>query len=224
MSGTDHTTRTLLLSRKAPGMLSIARGSTENYDDQASALSSGISQVRAFNISDRGREGDRIYNYGVDGVRLGWGLRNEVGLAEHPNSGGIWGVENSADQMTRMGVDIHQNNPAEELNFFGYLNGTAYAQQGGNFGYPWCYAAWDVAALPNNTNLTVGSQFAIDAVSELGNMNRTDQYCAQQIAPRLSFQAHMAPLDIKFNSSGTQAWITFHGSWYADLPPAMSNY
>ncbi len=23
----------------------------------------------------------------------------------------------------------------------------------------------------------------------------------------------MAPLDIKFNSSGDQAWVTFHGSW-----------
>jgi hypothetical protein len=35
-----------------------------------------------------------------------------VGIAEHPVSGGIYSVENSADQITRMGVDVHQDNPA----------------------------------------------------------------------------------------------------------------
>lgn len=211
MSGTDHTTRTLLLSRSAPGMLVVARGSSSNIDIEAASLDTGHSQIRAFNLSDRG---STVYSYDTDGVRLGWGLRNEVGIGEHPNSGGIWGVENSADQITRMGVDVHQNNPAEELNFLGYLNGTADPQQGGNFGYPWCFTAWDPQALPDNGNLTVGQQFAIDASPDSDNMNKTDEYCAQQNAPRLGFQAHMAPIDIKFNDSGREAWITFHGSWY----------
>jgi glucose/arabinose dehydrogenase len=195
-------------------MLAIARGSVSNIDFEAASLSSGHSQVRAFNLNNR----TGAYDYTSDGLRLGWGLRNEVGLAEHPGSGGIWGVENSADQQTRMGVDIHQNNPAEELNFFGYLNGTEYAKEGTNFGYPWCFSAWNVSELPDNTNISVGTQYAIDATSDSNNENRTDAYCAEQTQASLVFQAHMAPLDIKFNDSGRQAWITFHGSWNRDNP------
>lgn len=210
MAGSDHTTRTLLLPEKAPGLLVVTRGSTSNIDFEAASLSSGHSQIKAFNISNAT---STIYDFNADGVRVGWGLRNDVGIAEHPNSGGLYSVENSADQITRMGVDVHQNNPGEELNFLGYLNGTERPSQGGNFGYPWCFSAWGVDELPDNGNLSVGSQFAIDASSDSNNENRTDAYCAQQIAPRLVFQAHMAPLDIKFNNSGTEAWVTFHGSW-----------
>lgn len=206
MTTEDHTTRTLLLSRKVNGMLLISRGSTSNLDLLAEDVTSGHSQVKAFNLLNA----TRPYNYDTDGLRLGWGLRNEVGVAEEPLTGGIYGVENSVDQMTRSGVDIHEDNPGEELNFFGYLNGTRSPQQGMNFGYPSCFAAWDVGSIPNNTGLQVGTQFAI------GDQNATinDTYCKQDtVAPRLTFQAHMAPLDIKFNANGTTAWISFHGSW-----------
>lgn len=27
----------------------------------------------------------------------------------------------------------------------------------------------------------------------------------------------MAPLDIVFNNSGNDGWVTFHGSWYAQV-------
>lgn len=57
-----------------------------------------------------------------------------MGVGEHPLTGGIYTVENSADEITRQGVNIHQDNPGEELNFLGYLNGTQYADQGRNFG------------------------------------------------------------------------------------------
>lgn len=191
-------------------MLVVTRGSTTNIDFDAASLDSGHSQVKAFNLNNRT---GAAYDFASDGLRLGWGLRNDVGIAEHPSSGGIWSVENSADQLTRMGVDIHEDNPAEELNFLGYLDGKEYAPQGGNFGYPWCFSAWGVDDLPDNGNFSVGSQYAIDASSDSNNENRTDAYCAEQLPPRLVFQAHMAPLDIKFNNSGQEAWITFHGSW-----------
>ncbi|KAL2427001.1 hypothetical protein ABEF95_006400 [Exophiala dermatitidis] len=210
MSGTDHTTRTLLLSEKAPGLLVVTRGSTSNIDIAAASLDSGHSQVKAFNLTNRT---NTAFDFSSDGLRLGWGLRNDVGIAEHPTSGGIWSVENSADQLTRMGVDIHEDNPAEELNFLGYLDGTEYAPQGGNFGYPWCFSAWSVKDLPDNGNLSVGSQYAVDASPDSNNQNKTDDYCSDQVPARLVFQAHMAPLDIKFNNSGQEAWITFHGSW-----------
>lgn len=50
----------------------------------------------------------------------------------------------------------------------------------------------------------------------MGDQNNTvnDTFCAERTPPRLTFQAHMAPLDIKFNDSASEAWVTFHGSWY----------
>lgn len=149
------------------------------------------------------------YSFVHDGLRLGWGLRNSVGISEHPQTGGIYSVESSVDDLNRTGQDIHQDNPGEELNFHGYLNGTEYAPQGSNYGYPHCFAAWDVSEIPMNSDLAVGSQFAMDDQNSTIN----DTYCKDQTtAPRLTFQAHMAPDDIKFNGSGNEAWVTFHGS------------
>ena len=206
MNTDDHTTRTLLLSQKVNGTLLISRGSTSNVDLDAEMLSSGHSQIRAFNVDNITQNG---YNYDTDGLRLGWGLRNSVGVAEHPITGGIYSVENSVDQIMRQGKDVHQDNPGEEMNFHGYLNGTEYAPQGSNYGYPYCYAAWVPVDLPQNSHLTIGSNFA------MGDQNSTinDTYCAEQTPPRLTFQAHMAPLDLKFNNSASEAWVTFHGSW-----------
>ena len=130
-----------------------------------------------------------------------------MGVAEHPVTGGIWSVENSADNIERDEVSVKENNPGEELNFHGYLNGTRSENQGANFGYPQCYAAFGVQDLPKNEGLTVGSSFAIDGAG--GN----DTYCAAQTEPRITFLAHQAPLDIKFNNSGNEAWISMHGSW-----------
>ena len=206
MNTEDHTTRTLLVSQMVDGMLVVSRGSTSNIDPEAAMLSSGHSQIRAFNLTNMT---STPYQYDTDGLRLGWGLRNSVGVVEHPNTGGIYSVENSVDQATRDGKDVHEDNPGEEMNFHGYLNGTEYAPQGSNYGYPYCFSAWVPSDLPMNGNLTVGSQFAI------GDMNNTinDTYCAEQTPPRLTFQAHMAPLDIKFNNSGNSGWVAFHGSW-----------
>lgn len=209
MNNTDHSTRTLLVSEFAPGLMVVTRGSGSNLNFASATESNGPAQVRAFNVANR----TGVYNW-TDGLVLGWGNRNEVGIAEHPETGGIYGVENSADQIMRDGVDVSTNNPGEELNFFGYLNGTPSANQGGFFGYPWCLAAWNVSELPNNNGYVVGDQFAFDASPDLDNQNRTDAFCLNEtVDPRLTFQAHQAPLDIKFNDSGREAWITFHGSW-----------
>ncbi|KAK3068855.1 hypothetical protein LTR53_013262 [Teratosphaeriaceae sp. CCFEE 6253] len=206
MTTSDHTTRTLLLPRHAPGLLVVTRGSTSNLDVEAEDLATGHSQVKAFNLTNM----TNAYNFNTDGLLLGWGLRNDVGIAEEPISGGVYTVENSVDEMVREGQDIHENNPGEEMNFLGYLNGTSSPNQGRNFGYPECYSAWNVSAIPDFAG-TVGDQFAI------GDLNSTtnDTTCNadNRQAPRLTFQAHMAPLDILFNAAGTAAWVTFHGSW-----------
>ena len=210
MSTSDHTTRTLLLPRSAPDMLLISRGSTSNVDPIAEDVTSGHSQIKAFSLSNLSSTSTSSYDYNSAGLRLGWGLRNSVGVAEHPLTGGIYSVENSVDQIVRDGKDVHEDNPGEEMNFHGYLNGSASPTQGGNYGYPFCFSAWVPADLPQNANLTVGSPF------QMGDMNSTnnDTYCdAQTVPARLTFQAHQAPIDMKFNASGTEAWVSFHGSW-----------
>ena len=194
------------MSQKVNGTLLVSRGSTSNVDLDAAELSSGHSQIRAFNLLNMTSD---PYGYDTDGLRLGWGLRNSVGVAEHPDTGGIYSVENSVDQIMRDGKDVHEDNPGEEMNFHGYLNGTEYAAQGSNYGYPYCFSAWVPSEIPDNSKITVGTQFA------MGTPNNTinDTFCAERTPPRLTFQAHMAPLDIKFNNSGSEAWVTFHGSW-----------
>ncbi|WQF86226.1 Putative six-bladed beta-propeller, TolB [Colletotrichum destructivum] len=139
---------------------------------------------------------------------LGWGLRNSVGMAEEPITGGIWTVENSADQLRRNGVDIHRDNPAEELNFHGYLDDSA-EKQGGNYGYPNCFALWSTEDFPDRGGMNTGEQFTLTSSRTLN-----DTTCASShVPPRLSFQAHTAPLDIKFTPSGSEAFVTFHGSF-----------
>lgn len=203
MGGTGHTTRTLLMSAKQPGMLLVSKGSGENVDDRATDQSTGVSQIRAFDVNNV--PGD-AYDFASTGTRLGWGLRNSVGVAEEPTTGGIFSVENSVDQMNRNGVDVHQDNPGEELNFHGFLNGTT-DNQGGNYGYPDCFALWDTN-IPDAKSLVVGSQFPQQETTSLN-----DTTCADtRVAPRLTWQAHTAPLDMKFTPDGKEAYVTFHGS------------
>lgn len=198
MNTDDHTTRTLLVVN---GTLVVTRGSTANVDVGTEMISSGRSQVKLFDLENVTAKG---YDFNTEGVLLGWGLRNDVGIAAHPATGGLYSVENSVDDIERNGQDIHENNPGEELNYLGTIS----APSGRNYGYPYCFAAWNVSTIPDS-NLTVGQQFATGTPNSTIN----DTYCADQEAPRLTFQAHMAPLDILFNNSGTEAWVSFHGSW-----------
>lgn len=207
MANNDLVTRTLLISRKEPGKLVVSRGSAEGNEDSASVLSNGLSQIRVFDLGNF-TSSSKPYNFNTEGTVLGWGLRNSVGIGEHPRTGGIYGVENSADGVTRNNKDIHENNPGEELNFFGYLNGST-TSQGGNYGYPHCFAVWEADEIPDHDGLQIGDQFA-----KQENNTLTDEICKSNFtAPRLTFPAHYAPLDIKFNADGTEAYISFHGSF-----------
>jgi glucose/arabinose dehydrogenase len=101
------------------------------------------------------------------------------------------------------------NNPGEELNYHGVLNDTKSPQFGANYGYPLCIAARDPTILPANTEIQIGTQFVYGTV---GGIN-TDDLCAPKQAPRLTFPAHTAPIDLKFNANGSALYVTFHGSW-----------
>lgn len=206
MDNDDHTTRTLLMSQKEPGTLIVSRGSSSNLDFSAESLDTGHSQLKAFDLTALNSNSEPL-NFNTAGRLLGWGLRNSVGVAEEPLTGGIYSVENSVDQLERNDVDIHQSNPGEEMNYHGFLNGST-ENQGGNYGYPLCYALWNTS-IPNADNLTVGAQFTSDQ-----NATVDDNFCAEErVPPRLTFEAHVAPLDIIFLPNGTKAYVSFHGSW-----------
>lgn len=214
MNGEDHVTRTLRLSKFAPGLMIVTRGSSSNLDYAALDITSGHSEVKAFNIS---ASTSSPYDFDTSGVLLGWGLRNDVGVDEDPITGAIYTVENGADQITRYGIDIHALNPAEELNFLGFLNGTSSPNHGANFGYPLCFTAWSPSSIPNFTQ-PVGTQFAIDRPNTTVVNDTACSPAAGVAAARLAFHAHMAPISILFNPSGTAAWVTFHGSWDSSPP------
>ena len=71
MNTDDHTTRTLVISAKAENAMLISRGSTSNIDPLASNISTGHSQIKAFNLSEAPVNG---YQFDTDGVRLGYVL------------------------------------------------------------------------------------------------------------------------------------------------------
>ncbi|KAK4190824.1 soluble quino protein glucose/sorbosone dehydrogenase [Podospora australis] len=213
MTNSDHATRTLYLSPSSPDLLLVSRGSAANIDPLSALQENGIAQIRAFNISNL-TSSSSVYNYPTDGLLVGWGLRNSVGIAEHPVTGGLYSVENNIDRTSRMGVDIHEENPGEELNFHGKLSDPDNDLIGGHYGYPHCFPLFNTTDFPEQGGLVVGNQFSLENEADLN-----DEVCAREyIPPRLTFTAHMAPLDIKFSPEGTKAYVSFHGSWNRDNP------
>jgi glucose/arabinose dehydrogenase len=192
------------MSKKVPGLLLVSRGSDGNLDPQTRSITSGVSQIRLFNVSGVPKE----VKY-VDGKVIGWGLRNSVGLGENPKDGGIWSNENSSDWMGRDEGDIHEDSPGEEINYHGDLLGKS-EMHGKNYGYPECAAVWRVDNLPHNSKLKVGLQFTHNGTAA----GITDDTCAKNfVSPRITLPSHWAPLDIEFNTRGDVAYMTAHGSW-----------
>jgi hypothetical protein len=239
MRGTDHVTRTLLLSKKVPGLLLVSKGSGENMDFRALEVDKegGWSQIRIFNISSTWKA-PKAY---TDGAVLGWGLRNSIGMDEHPGTGGIWSNENASDDLFRDNIDVHEETPGEEINFHGYLDGTPSGLKSKNYGYPYCASAWGLTAplpkkaeFPRAKGLAIGKQFFLGGTDGIMKYKKSatsaatthqvpneakmsDAKCAdpeQYTPPKLTLPSHWAPIDMKFNSKGTIAYMTSRGSWY----------
>lgn len=120
----------------------------------------------------------------------------------------LWGVENGADSLTRTinatSTDIHIDNPADELNYLGDVT------QPNNdwYGYPTCHTVWSPDVITDRS-FAVGDQFVLAP-----NATFDDETCVERsVPPHLSFQAHSAPLDAKFDSDYSNLYITLHGSW-----------
>ncbi len=79
------------------------------------------------------------------------------------------------------------------------------------FGYPTCFTVWDPQPF---SGLKTGAHFVLAP-----NTSYTDATCnGKAIAPRLSFQAHSAPIHTTFDDEAKNMYVTFHGSW--DRQPA----
>ncbi|KAF9874181.1 glucose sorbosone dehydrogenase [Colletotrichum karsti] len=202
MANNDQTTRTLIMSQASENWLVVSRGVDENFDIDALDSSSGHAQVKAFDLS---KVGSNPYDFNTDGKLLGWGIRNAVAVAEDPSTGNIWAMDNSIDDITRNGVDIHNNNPGEELNLLGTV---AKETDAGNYGYPRCFAVWDTS-IPLNDSLKVGDQFSMEQNNTMNDTRCHDDY----VAPRLTFQSHTSPVFLKFDKDGSHALMSFRGSY-----------
>ncbi|KAI0378858.1 soluble quino protein glucose/sorbosone dehydrogenase [Hypomontagnella monticulosa] len=215
MASDGHVTRTLAIPPHHPDLLVVAHGSNGNLDYASADPKTARAIVKVFNLST---VPDGGLNYAKDGWNAGYGLRNEVGLAFDGNSM-LWGVENSADNLVRTvngtSTDVHNDNPAEELNFLGDVT----VPNNQWYGYPTCFTIWQPETSIVNTvtgrELSVGQQF-VQAPNETFN----DDTCIQKsVPPRLSFQAHTAPLDAKFDAPDYKnLYVTLHGSWDRDPP------
>lgn len=220
-----HTTRTLEFDDS--GMLYISVGSNRNVD-----VNSYRSRIRRFNISDP----EVTFPQDFQTMEVfADGLRNEVGLA-FDKHGVLWGVENSADNLARedLGGDIHQDNPAEELNRF------RPEDAGKHYGYPYCWTEYN---LPDPPGMGIGTVWAWPLFLETDTI--TDEQCRNDfVAPVVAMQGHSAPLGITFfnwvppeeRSSSSSlseacdgvrsfpkemdgfAFIAYHGSWNRDVP------
>lgn len=63
----------------------------------------GTAQVRRYALNDIPLGG---YNW-TDGGLVAYGMRNAVGIAVTPEGSKLWTVENSADDISYQGVDVH---------------------------------------------------------------------------------------------------------------------
>ncbi len=201
-SGGDHITRTLLFAKKQKDTLIVSRGSDSNVDFGSLDLTTGHCQIKSFAVQ---KDNMSVQNFNTTGKLLGWGLRNSVGIVEHPINGGIYSVDMGMDYATRKGKDISQNNPGDELNYHGIIGKANDLDQGLNHGYPYCHAAWDVDAIPNKGDLVVGDQFLVGDVNHTFTRSDTsnDAVCARErAAPIITLPPHNGPI------------VEIHGRWH----------
>ncbi|KAF2108207.1 cellobiose dehydrogenase-like protein [Lophiotrema nucula] len=204
MASNGHVTRTLTFPPKYPDILIVSHGSNDNFDYGAGDIKAGRSCIKAFDTTKTPTNG---YDYPSGGYQLGYGLRNEVGLAFDAD-GMLWGVENASDEIQRtvknLSTDIHTDNPADEINYIG----DPIKENKQWYGYPTCYTVWEPSAITDR-KFVVGDQFVLAP-----NDTFSDDTCTKQSVPaKLSFAAHSAPLDAAFSKDFSSLYVTFHGSW-----------
>lgn len=168
-----HKTRTLAFDKEGRYMY-VSIGSAGNVDQD-----SFRARIRRFDIT--AWDGVTPIEF-FDGEVFADGLRNEVGLA-FDSFGKLWGVENSADNLQRgdLGGDIHNENPAEELNDF------PEEQVGQHWGYPYCWTEFSIPT--QDGGMGAGTVWAWPSFMNDGI--HTDEWCRQNTSPVRTYVANL---------------------------------
>jgi glucose/arabinose dehydrogenase len=205
-----HVTRTLVVDDK--NRLYVSVGSASNVDAPADPNTPSPSRgvIRRFDLA-----AIPVGGYDATGGELfASGLRNEVGLSID-SRGRMWGVENGRDNLAAGGVDIHYDNPAEEVNLFD-VN-----KPGRHYGYPFCWSegVWMDTTLAKGP----GTQH-LDPDQPGAFTEAKCQDATQVVPPAFALPAHVAPLDIvEYTGHGYPSelrgdlFVTSHGSWNREI-------
>jgi glucose/arabinose dehydrogenase len=135
------------------------------------------------------------------------GIRNAVGVAINPVDGKLWATQHGRDQLgdwkSALGLDTaalvryNAENPAEEL---------LQVNQKDDFGWPYCYYAFD--------------QHHLVLAPEYGGDGKKTGDCGSKKEPVAVFPAHWAPNGLLFYTGSAfparyknGTFIAFHGSW-----------
>ncbi|KAH9883688.1 soluble quino protein glucose dehydrogenase [Xylariomycetidae sp. FL2044] len=204
-----HATRNVMVVASRPDLVLVQVGSNANLDMASAQPAAGRAIIKIFDAAAAPAAG---YDYKTAGEVFAYGLRNEIGFVQDP-AGVVWGVENSGDDFTLNGQDIHKDNPAEKLNNLG----DPLTARDVWYGYPTCFSVWDPAPFAaRGGGLKTGAQFMLAA----GNGVQSDADCSNKAtAPRLALPAHTAPIWNAFDANATNMYVTLHGSWDRQ-PPA----
>jgi glucose/arabinose dehydrogenase len=182
----------------------VSIGSAGNVDEGLE-LAQTRAQIRRYTIADKLPAGG--FNYSAGEV-IASGMRNEVGLFMDAHDR-LWGVENGRDNLSDNG-DIHNDNPAEEVNLVDGTGSTYY-------GYPSCYSEFQLKGGGGP-----GTQWADPSLAVADT--KSDAWCrdpANVHPPAFALPAHWAPLGIlEYHGDalplGNDFIVTAHGSWNAE--------
>ncbi|KAH6903296.1 hypothetical protein BKA70DRAFT_1566904 [Coprinopsis sp. MPI-PUGE-AT-0042] len=204
-----HYTRTVLISKKYPNLFALSVGSDGNIDLPTRQAASGRAQIRVFDYNQLPST-SVVYNNSAYGKVLGYGLRNDVGMAED-RAGNFH--KNSLDDAYRMvngqRRDIHTDNPAEKV----YNLGDPSNPRSLFGGYPDCFTVHTSENFPDGKQ--VGDWFTQE---NSGTYN--DAWCnTNAVKPTVLLPPHTAPLDMKFGlGNDTNLYVPMHGSWNRQPP------
>lgn len=147
-------------------------------------------------------DANRLQQTQATGEHWATGIRNAMGLALDPRTGGLYATQHGRDQLFQNWPRLFDaaygaENPAEEL---------VRVHEHDDFGWPYCYysnAAKHLVLAP-----------------EYGGNGTAVGRCASRAEPLVAFPGHWAPMSLVFYT-GTGfparyrggAFIAFHGSW-----------
>ncbi|KAG8751365.1 hypothetical protein FRC11_009477, partial [Ceratobasidium sp. 423] len=222
MSNPDHVTRTLLLQPGANGKseyLIVSCGPAGNFDKTAADVNAGPAQIRRFSLTDKNRP-TWGYSWG-QGTVLAWGVQNGVGIALSKDGKDLWEIENSSDNIVWRDVDVHVDNPAEELNRIPLRNPESIPVERGFYGYRSFFTAWNSSSVPRNDsqpvfNFGTSAQFSRRPVGTQPD----DAWCQNpnnNNPPRLS--AALGDKDVGLSRKWDgDAFASSHGLWNRQPP------